>query len=82
MGLEPISAAWKAAAQPLYHTHIWSNEWDSNPWRTRWQRAILPTELPLHMVGVEGFEPPTFWSQTRRSSQAELRPVKHILFKL
>src|SRR5262249_54098448 len=25
-------------------------------------------------VGATGFEPATFWSQTRRSSQAELRP--------
>ena len=26
------------------------------------------------LVGATGFEPATFWSQTRRSSQAELRP--------
>lgn len=29
------------------------------------------------MVGVEGFEPPTFWTQTRRASQATLHP-EHI----
>src|SRR5580698_886049 len=27
------------------------------------------------MVGATGFEPATSWSQTTRSSQAELRPV-------
>src|SRR5437762_3502053 len=27
------------------------------------------------MVGASGFEPPTSWSRTRRSSQAEPRPV-------
>ena len=26
-------------------------------------------------IGATGFEPATSWSQTRRSSQAELRPV-------
>jgi hypothetical protein len=26
------------------------------------------------MVGASGFEPPTSWSRTRRSSQAEPRP--------
>ena len=26
------------------------------------------------MVGARGFEPPTSWSRTRRSSQAEPRP--------
>src|SRR3954453_3260202 len=29
------------------------------------------------MVGARGFEPPTSWSRTRRSSQAEPRPVLH-----
>ena len=28
------------------------------------------------MVGASGFEPPTSWSRTRRSSQAEPRPEK------
>ena len=28
----------------------------------------------LKMVGVEGFEPPTFWSQTKRASQTALYP--------
>ncbi len=28
------------------------------------------------MVGASGFEPPTSWSRTRRSSQAEPRPDK------
>ena len=27
------------------------------------------------MVGASGFEPPTSWSRTRRSSQAEPRPA-------
>src|SRR5436305_10398891 len=30
----------------------------------------------LKKVGATGFEPATSWSQTRRSSQAELRPVQ------
>ena len=50
MGLEPISAAWKAAAQPLYHTHIWSSKWVSNPWPPPWQGGVLPTELLLHRI--------------------------------
>ncbi len=29
------------------------------------------------MVGASGFEPPTSWSRTRRSSQAEPRPDCH-----
>ena len=28
----------------------------------------------LEVVGASGFEPPTSWSRTRRSSQAEPRP--------
>ncbi len=28
-----------------------------------------------NLVGASGFEPPTSWSRTRRSSQAEPRPV-------
>ena len=27
-------------------------------------------------IGMTGFEPATSWSQTRRSSQAELHPVR------
>ena len=27
-------------------------------------------------IGVEGFEPPTYWSQTSRASQAALYPGK------
>jgi hypothetical protein len=30
--------------------------------------------LMKRMVGASGFEPPTSWSRTRRSSQAEPRP--------
>src|SRR5262245_29083241 len=30
----------------------------------------------LWPIGATGFEPATSWSQTKRSSQAELRPVK------
>ena len=30
----------------------------------------------FNQIGATGFEPATSWSQTRRSSQAELRPVK------
>ena len=51
-------------------------------------RGPLPLETALHyalqiaplvylfdfMVGASGFEPPTSWSRTRRSSQAEPRP--------
>src|ERR1022692_867763 len=32
----------------------------------------------IKMVGATGFEPATSWSQTTRSSQAELRPVRSI----
>jgi hypothetical protein len=30
------------------------------------------------VVGASGFEPPTSWSRTRRSSQAEPRPDKRL----
>ena len=30
-------------------------------------------------IGATGFEPATSWSQTRRSSQAELRPVNTVM---
>ena len=33
--------------------------------------------LLIIQVGMTGFEPATSWSQTRRSSQAELHPVRH-----
>ena len=36
---------------------------------------------PIHnvneQIGAKGFEPSASWSQTRRSSQAELRPEIH-----
>ncbi len=28
------------------------------------------------MVGVKGFEPPTFWSQTRRATKLRYTPIK------
>jgi hypothetical protein len=34
----------------------------------------LEHKLLKRMVGASGFEPPTSWSRTRRSSQAEPRP--------
>ncbi len=36
----------------------------------------LFVSLFVTKIGAAGFEPTTSWSQTRRSSQAELRPVK------
>jgi hypothetical protein len=36
--------------------------------------VLAPCEYGL--VGVGGFEPPTSWSQTTRSSLAELHPAK------
>src|SRR5579871_1628315 len=33
-----------------------------------------PCKLLKELVGASGFEPPTSWSRTRRSSQAEPRP--------
>ena len=39
-------------------------------------RRYLVRFLELRvLVGASGFEPPTSWSRTRRSSQAEPRPV-------
>src|SRR5438105_15742009 len=47
----------------------------------RWRHSIvLLSSFPrllsicLRQIGATGFEPAAFWSQTRRSSQAELRP--------
>ena len=35
-------------------------------------KSVIVKEL----VGASGFEPPTSWSRTRRSSQAEPRPER------
>jgi hypothetical protein len=61
-------------------------EWRAGASSTRTGRA-LPQLLPqrngrpagrpkllISMVGARGFEPPTSWSRTKRSSQAEPRP--------
>lgn len=37
--------------------------------------AEMPCFLASNRIGAKGFEPSTSWSQTRRSNQAELRPV-------
>src|SRR5262245_15077201 len=37
--------------------------------------GVLAEGLPLHQIGLTGFEPATSWSRTKRSSQAELQPV-------
>ncbi len=31
------------------------------------------------MIGAEGFEPPAYWSQTSRASQAALYPDKYAI---
>ena len=36
---------------------------------------VAAKHVDIKQVGATGFEPATSWSQTRRSSQAELRPV-------
>ena len=41
---------------------------------------ILSERPSSSCVGATGFEPATSWSRTKRSSQAELRPVCRILF--
>src|SRR3954451_2688427 len=41
------------------------------------RRGELPSTTGKKLVGARGFEPPTSWSRTRRSSQAEPRPVLH-----
>jgi hypothetical protein len=40
----------------------------------RQKRLSQTIDLKRRMVGARGFEPPTSWSRTRRSSQAEPRP--------
>ena len=37
--------------------------------------AAMPYFQASNRIGAKGFEPSTSWSQTRRSNQAELRPV-------
>ena len=37
--------------------------------------AAMPCFQASNRIGAKGFEPSTSWSQTRRSNQAELRPV-------
>src|SRR4051794_32926601 len=36
---------------------------------------------PTHSVGATGFEPATSWTQTRRSSQTELRPESYSIVR-
>src|ERR1041385_33197 len=45
-----------------------------------WIEKSRPIQPPRYsarkpQIGATGFEPAAFWTQTRRSSQAELRPV-------
>src|SRR5947207_15003738 len=51
-------------------------------WANGWA-VFAPTACKLlkELVGASGFEPPTSWSRTRRSSQAEPRP-EQIQFRL
>jgi hypothetical protein len=42
--------------------------------RARPRSPLLLRKLLKRLVGASGFEPPTSWSRTRRSSQAEPRP--------
>jgi hypothetical protein len=46
-------------------------------WMGTWVGCLPATTCKLltDLVGASGFEPPTSWSRTRRSSQAEPRPV-------
>ena len=37
---------------------------------------------PAAKIGATGFEPATSWSQTRRSSQAELRPDERLIYPI
>src|SRR5258706_12413505 len=36
---------------------------------------------PTHSIGATGFEPATSWTQTRRSSQTELRPESYSIVR-
>src|SRR5579872_7277990 len=61
---------------------IGANESGSN-FRTGWAVGWVvsssnPGKLLKELVGASGFEPPTSWSRTRRSSQAEPRPEEEI----
>ena len=57
---------------------IGANESGSNfgtGWAVGWVVwSSNPCKLLKELVGASGFEPPTSWSRTRRSSQAEPRP--------
>ena len=77
---------------PLSYGSLWSGRRDSNPRHPAWKASALPTELLPHisfadspkpesenqqfMVGARGFEPPTFWSQTRRATKLRYAPSR------
>ncbi len=66
---------------PLSYGRNWSGRRDSNPRHPAWKASALPTELLPHshhprMVGARGFEPPTFWSQTRRAAKLRYAPER------
>ena len=76
MGLEPISLAWKARVQPIYHIRIlWWTEKVSNLRRKDFQSFALPTELSVRMVPRNRLELLTFRVWTECSSLLSYRGI-------
>lgn len=76
----PMTGKWMPegiSALPLSYVCMWS-EWQDLHLHLRAPeaRARLSKLHPEIIVGVSGVEPPTSWSQTKRSNQAELHPEK------
>ena len=61
------SAVQEPALQVSNFRSGWANGWAF--------RQLIARKRLKELVGASGFEPPTSWSRTRRSSQAEPRPV-------
>lgn len=76
--LESTSSAWKAEAQPLYHTRV-ERHIGNDPIPEPWQGSMLPLHQcrVLEMAGTVGLEPTTIRLTAERSA-IELHPNKKI----
>lgn len=68
----------KSYGGPVYFYRsllVWLERLESGALTGKRDSAGHPTLSLFYLVGASGFEPPTSWSRTKRSSQAEPRPV-------
>ena len=83
-GFEPATLAFarrysttEPLAHKIYRISSVKRVMGIEPTYLAWKASVLPLNYTrtTYNIGVTGFEPATFWSQTRRSSQAEPHPA-------